>query len=272
MPTTQQRSQPNRTTPTSKTEPQLHTLQKDNSSDVALQIQLDKALADLRDLEAENDRLISENQPQQRSISQLKIAIDEVNKHEQDHSMTQLKNQLHDATSSLIILNKEKKEGQDKLDSMQHTLGATERQIRCLDHLTRHKLESRQEAGYSQPSRRRLSVPRTIPPSMEVIKEMHALNKAIYRTCAKVVDGLERTNNCSMEYKSLAQNVLGDHLTAMMEDQAKKTTTGYNILLMQTVLEVFMTYWCSSIIEAFYPQQESFTDLLIQLSTQTAGK
>ena len=63
--------------------------------------------------------------------------------------------------------------------------------------------------------------------------------------------------------------MLGDHLTAMMEDQAKKATSGYNMLLMQTVVEVFMTLWCSSIIEAFYPQQESFADLLIQLSSQT---
>jgi len=66
--------------------------------------------------------------------------------------------------------------------------------------------------------------------------------------------------------------VLGDHLTAMMEDEVKKATSsdGYNMLLMQTVLEVFMTYWCSSIIEAFYPQHESFADLLVQLSAQTA--
>jgi len=36
-----------------------------------------------------------------------------------------------------------------------------------------------------------------------------------------------------------------------------------------------MTHWCSSIIEAFYPQQESFADLLVELSaaqnTNTSG-
>ena len=252
-----------RTTHTSETElrSQLHTLPMDNSSDLALQIQLDKALADLRDLQAENDCLISENQSQQRSI------FDEA-KNEQDHSLTQIKNQLHDATSSLTILNKEKKAWQDKLDSMQHKLSAAERQVRCLDHVTRHKLESRQKAGYNFPKRRGTLLP--TPASRHVIRAMNVLNQEICCMCEELVDDLECTAMSSSIYKWQAQKVLGDHLTAMMEDQAKKT--GYNKFLMQTVLEVFMTHWCSSIIEGFYPQQESFTDLLIQLSTQTCGK
>jgi len=49
----------------------------------------------------------------------------------------------------------------------------------------------------------------------------------------------------------------------MMEVQAIKPPPGYNLLLMQVVLEVFMVYWCSSIIEAFYPKQKSFADLLV---------
>ena len=30
-----------------------------------------------------------------------------------------------------------------------------------------------------------------------------------------------------------------------------------------------MTHWCWSIIEAFYPQQESFADLLVRLSAES---
>ena len=189
-------------------------------------------------------RLTSENQSQQRSISHLKIRLDE-----QDNSLT--------------LMNKEKKGWQNKLDSMRHKLNAAERQLRCLDHLTRHKLESRQEAGYDQPKRIGPSV--SIPGSTDVIEAMRGLNEEIYQTCVQFVEGLERTAFPTKQMPQV-QKVLGDHLTAMMEDQAKKTTSGYNMLLMQTDLEVFITLWCSSIIEAFYPQQ---TDLLIQLSSQT---
>jgi hypothetical protein len=268
-----------RTTVTSKAEirPQLQTLQEDNSSDVAtmlkeayierqksLQTQLDKALAELRDAQAENKRLTTDNQSQQDLISQLKIALGEA-KHEQEHSLTKIKNQLRDATSSLTVLNEEKKGWQEKLDSMQHKLGAAERQVRCLDHLTRHKLESRQEAGYGQPKRRGLFA--STPASRDVIALMCNLNEEIYQTCVQLVEGLEHTTVFSTRYKPQVQKVLGDYLTTMMENQA--IISGYNMLLMQAVLEVFMTHWCSSIIEAFYPQQESFADLLVQLSTQT---
>ena len=270
-------------TPKEELRPQLQTLQEENSSDVAtllreaykerqqtLQTQLDKALAELRDVQVENKRLTTENQSQARSIAQLKIALDEA-KQEQDNNSIQLNNKLSAATTSLTILNKEKKGWQDKLDSMHHKLSAAERQVRCLDHLTRHKLESRQEAGYGHPKRRGQSS--SIPASTDIIGAMRALNEEIYQTCVQLVEGLERTTRTvfSTGQKPQVQKVLGDHLTAMMEEQAKKTATSdsYNMLLMQTVLEVFMTHWCSSIIEAFYPQQESFADLLIQLSAET---
>ena len=235
----------------------------------ALQTQLDKTLAELRDVQLENKRLASENQSQQRSISQLKIALDEA-KHEKDNSLIQINNQLRVANSSLTDLNKEKKGWQDKLDSMQDKITAAERQVRCLDHLTRNKLESRQEAGYGLPKRRGVFAS-IYPASTDIIGAMRALNEEIYQTCVQLVEGLDRTIVVSnRQLKTHAQRVLGAHLTSMMEDQEKSpASSGYNMLLMQTVLEVFMTHWCSSIIEAFYPQQESFADLLVQLSSQT---
>ena len=268
--------------PKAELRPQPQILQEGNLSDLAtsrllreayvgqqqaLQTQLDNTLAELRDVQAENERLTSENESQQRSISHLKIALDE-----QSESLIQVNNQLRVATSSLVLLNEEKKGWQDKLDSMQHKLYAAERQVRCLDHLTRHKLESRQEAGYyGQPKRRGPFA--SIPASRDVIEAMRALNEEIYQTCVQFADGLERTVVFSTKQKSQVQKVLGDHLTSMMENHAKKgTSSGYNMLLMQTVLEVFMTHWCSSIIEAFYPQQESFADLLVQLSAQTTTR
>ena len=257
--------------------PQLQTLREDNSSkeahierQQALQTQLDKALAELREVQVENNRLTIENQSQQRSISHLKIALDEA-KHEQQQNNNSLNNQLRDTTSSLDLLNEEKKGWQDKLDSMQHKLNAAERQVRCLDHLTRRKFELRREASQSQPKRRALlsASSSIIPASTVVVDAMRVLNEEIYQTCVQFVEGLERTDVSSTKQTPQVHKVLGDHLTAMMEDHAKKVTSGYNMLLMQTVLEVFMTHWCSSIIEAFYPHQESFTDLLAELSAQT---
>ena len=169
--------QPNRTIATS--EPH-YTPQEDKSSDVtvlprevylewqqSLQTQLDKALAELRDVKAENKHLTDENQSQQRSISQLRTSLDEA-KQAQENSSAQIKNQLRVATTSLTILNKEKKGWQDKLDSMQHKLSIAERQVRCLDHLTRYKFESRQEAAYGQLERRGPFA--STPASTDVIK------------------------------------------------------------------------------------------------------
>ena len=264
------------TTPIAELRPQLQTLLDDNSSEVAtllgkayverqqaLQTQLDKALAELRDVRAENKRLTGENQSQQRSISHLKIALDEA-KHQQAKWLIKINIQLHAATSLVTFL---KKGWQDTLDSMRHKLNAAERQVRCLDLLTRHKLESRQETGYGQTQQSGPFV--SILASADVIGAMRALNEEIYQTCMQFVESLERTVVFSTIQKPQVQKVLGDHLTAMIGDQAKKTTSGYNMLLMQTVLEVFMTHWCSLIIEAFYPQQESFADLMVQLSAQT---
>ncbi|KAF8808975.1 hypothetical protein BYT27DRAFT_6529929 [Phlegmacium glaucopus] len=108
------------------------------------------------------------------------------------------------------------------------------------------------------------------PANTEVIGAMGALNEEIYQTCVQLVGTLERTSTHSNKHKLQSQKVLGDHLTAMMEDQATRTTPGYNRRLLQAVLEVFMVHWCSSIIEAFYPSQESFADLLDRLSAKTA--
>ena len=273
-------------TPEAELRPQLQTLQEDNSSAAArllreayierrqdLQFQLDKAVAELRDVRTENKCLTIENQSQQRSISQLKIALGEA-KREQDNSLIRINNQLRVAASSLTLLNKEKTGWQHKFDLMQHKLNAAERQVRCLDHLTRQKLDSRQEIGNSQPKRRGVEGPTrglvtSIPANKDVIGAIRTLNEEIYQTCVQLVKGLERTVVLSTGQKPQVQKVLGDHLTAMMGDHAQKMSSDYNMLLMQTVLEVFMTHWCSSIIEAFYPQQESFADLLVQLSAQT---
>ena len=276
---------PSRTPATSEAElrPQL---QEDNSSGVAtplreaymerqqaLQTQLDKALAELRYAQTENEYLTSENKSHERSISLLKSALHEA-KYEQDDSLIQMNNQLRIATSSLTLLNEEKTGWQDRFDSMQHKLNAAERQVRCLDHLTRQKLQSRQEPGYDQPRRRGVKGPTregldaSIPASTDIIGAMGHMNQEICRICVQFVKALERTTVFSTGQKPQVQKVFGDHLTAMMEDHAKEATSDINMLLMQTVLEVFMTHWCSSIIEAFYPPQESFADLLVQLSAE----
>ena len=284
FPLTPSRSSRRTATPEAELQLLLQTLQEESDVEAlligqSLQIQLDKVVAGLCDVQAENECLINENRSQQGSISYLKTTLDE-----RDKSLIKINNQLRIATSSLALLNEEKSRWQDKVDkfdSMQHKLHAAERQVRCLDHLTRQKLESRQETGYGQPRRRgikgltRRGLDASNPASTDVIGAMRAMNEEIYQTCLHFVKNLERTTVFLNGQKPQVQKVFGDHLTAMMEDHAKEATSGINMLLMQTVLEVFMTHWCSSIIEAFYPQQESFADLLVQLSSQarnTSGK
>ena len=94
---------------------------------------------------------------------------------------------------------------------MQHKLSSAERKVQCLYHLTRHKLESHQEAAYGQ-SKRRGGVSSPTPAGTDVVGTVCDLNEGIHRTCVLLVEGLELLRTYSTRYRRRSTTVLGDHL------------------------------------------------------------
>ena len=110
-------------------------------------------------------------------------------------------------------------------------------------------------------------------PSMEVVGEVAALNEEILQLANIFVENLQRTTaNPNAQSTQRAKFVIGEGMTKMMEAQANNGEQGFHFLLVQVALQVFMTSWCSSIIDGNYPQQLSFTDLLLEMSAQSLIK
>ncbi|KAF8163671.1 hypothetical protein B0H34DRAFT_857099 [Crassisporium funariophilum] len=214
-----------------------------------LQTQLDRALGDFKRTQLENVRLNAESVKQERALKALRT-------------------ELIDATRTASELRKEKNGWQEQLDTMQHKLSQAERQIRSLDNLTRLKLEARQEVAYG-PAKKIAKFLSTAP-SSDIIGAVNALNEEIFQSALLLVENLERTTTFVPSSTAQVKRDLGDRLTAMLEAQAAKKTTAFGLLLMQVVLEVFFVQWCSAIIEANYPKQDSFADLLIELSAKSS--
>lgn len=181
---------------------------------------------------------------------------------------------LAQARTTLSTLAAEKRGWQGKLDAMHHKAQRAERVVRTLDHLTRAKLEVREAAtGRAIRRSRHMLLSADLGPSMEVIGEVAALNEEILQLANIFVENLQRTNGSpAAQSTQRAKFVIGEGMTKMMEVQANNGEQGFHFLLVQVALQVFMTSWCSSIIDGNYPQQLSFTDLLLEMSAQSLVK
>ncbi|KAF8912202.1 hypothetical protein CPB84DRAFT_762411 [Gymnopilus junonius] len=179
----------------------------------------------------------------------------------------QLKNKERD----VLRLSMEKQNWQEQLDTMHHRLNQAERQMRCLDHLTRSKVEARVEGVYGPTRRAKLLSP-IKEPSVEVMGALSALNEEILQSANLLVENLERTKSAypTSDDTTLARTMLGSKVTTMVQAQANDRSKAFRFLLMQVVLEVFMVNWCTSIIEGWYPKQQSFADLLIEMNSKVA--
>ncbi|KAF9473007.1 hypothetical protein BDN70DRAFT_925394 [Pholiota conissans] len=186
---------------------------------------------------------------------------------------------LEDTRSELIqmranysALSYEKRGWKDKFEVMHHKLQRAERQMRCLDHITRAKVEARQAAHAQSVRRTKQIMAMELKPSVEVINAVEVLNEEILQLANLFVEYLERTTTAraSDDDVQRAKMVLGDGMTEMMVTQAgSNPRDGFRQLLMQVALEVFMTFWCSAIIDGYYPKQESFADLLLEMSSSS---
>ena len=214
---------------------------------------------------SDRDRLNRELRTLKEDRSELVRRGDQLKR--QNDEMT---SELTRAQAELRKLKAEKRGWQEQLDTMHHKVIRAERQIRCLDHLTRAKLEAREEAVYGATKRTKLALTQ-IRSSEEVINAITDLNEEILQAANLLIENLDRTHfyGSISESSNKAEKVVGMHATEMLKAQSDSSTPGFRQLLMLVIMEVFLVYWCSDIIEGFYPKRASFADLLVELSSHT---
>jgi hypothetical protein len=186
------------------------------------------------------------------------------------------RSELEMARDDFKRLQEEKRGWQEQFDVMHHQVVQAERQIRCLDHLTGARFEARQDDVFGPPARTKKLAALSIDPSTKVVNTILSLNAEIQQAAKKFVENyLERAIFCPIQPQSgvlvKAKKMLGEDLTQMLQAQPKTKTSTLYQLLMTVVLEIFLVRWCSSIIEGWYPERASFSDLLAKLSSQVAG-
>ena len=103
---------------------------------------------------------------------------------------------------------------------------------------------------------------------------MSRFNEELFQTAASVSDlvesmGFERASMLSI-HRERAERVLGTKLVSMILPTIPKAKKGspLNPLIAQVVTQAFLAYWCNSIIEAWYPKQETFAEFLVDLSSK----
>ncbi|KAF8958002.1 hypothetical protein BDZ97DRAFT_2078815 [Flammula alnicola] len=238
---------------------------------------LSRTQRELETAKAEIRRTTAERFEEKESLLERLEATEAQNDHlnkeiaAQTRALHEANAELFKTRSKLNSLALEKHGWQAKLDTMHHKLQRAERQIRCLDHVTRAKLEVRQEGISSFIRRTKQALAKEPEPSVEVIGAVEVLNEEILQIANLFVENLERTNALVAVDVERARAVVGEGMSSMMETQTKERKPGFRLLLTQVVLEVFMAHWCSAIIEGWYPKQRSFADLLIELSAQSAN-
>jgi FtsZ-binding cell division protein ZapB len=243
----------------------------------SLRDQLDRAMRQVKASESElarvNAQSASDRERLNRELRTLKqdntVLVDKAKLLTQRNDDTA--SELKRVQADLRKLTAEKRGWQEQLDTMHHKVVQAERQVRCLDHLTRGKLEAREGSIFGLTKRTKLAMTQRQPGS-EVVKAFSDLNEEILQAANLLVENLDRTHYylSTTELSSKAEKVVGTHVTQMLKTQSSSKTSGFQQLLMTVVLEVFFVHWCSAIIEGHYPKRTTFADLLVELSqTQT---
>ncbi|KAF9552616.1 hypothetical protein CPC08DRAFT_728488 [Agrocybe pediades] len=181
-----------------------------------------------------------------------------------------LKEQLSMVTAELNNL-KEKQGWEGQLDAMQHRVQQAERQVRCLDNLTRLKLEAREDGAFGSVKRTTQLRASNQKPSADVIRLVVNLNKLTSEYAGFLTNKMRR--KYTIPCKTIAQikrsnDVLGSKVATRLRRHASLCDP-FPPFLMRVILELFMVHWYTQIIEGWYPKQKCFADVLLEFSQTT---
>ena len=236
---------------------------------------------DIMGLVSENERVKADRDD---VIQQLKYQIEENEKLEETNkelqkesrAFSEFKSKIRDDEAKYQRLFKEKDSWEGQLESMHQRLSDSERQVRCLDIITRQKYEAKQSGSYGTGSTVGRSAklhfsPHVKGPSMDVITSVTIFNEEVLQTASYIVEHLEESESLVLPTQiTRARAIWGSTVVSMLQGQGQDSSR-LNILLLKNCLEVFMTHWCAHIVEGWYPKQPSFSDILVDLAAQTTN-
>ncbi|KAF4614793.1 hypothetical protein D9613_002544 [Agrocybe pediades] len=232
----------------------------------------DRQRAELKESQETIQRLKAENL---REKAHLSKSVQEANILRQEHKtsgqrISTLKEHLSMVTTELNNLKKEKQGWQGQLDAMQHRVQQAEHRVRCLDNLTRLKLEAREDGAFGSVKRTKNFQTSNQKANAKVIDLVVSLNEGIlqYATLAESIGQKVNFPVSSPHARSRSREILGSKLTTILKKYCS-LSSDFRRILMQVLFELFMVYWCTQIIEGWYPKQKCFADVLLEFSQST---
>ncbi|KJA24251.1 hypothetical protein HYPSUDRAFT_39015 [Hypholoma sublateritium FD-334 SS-4] len=172
-------------------------------------------------------------------------------------------------------LKEEKRVWQGRMDTLRYTTISAERRVRMLNHIAASKLDPKTGAD-SQSRIRRGNNTKPQTPSQEALQAIERLNKMISDVASLIVPfflGSPPTQGWSPNIKR-CKMVFGHWVTSTLLRRCAMLKSGYDHpWFLHSVIQMFLVDWCRAIIEAWYPKQQSFSELLMsQLVGSYHGK
>ncbi|KAG2019916.1 hypothetical protein CC2G_005311 [Coprinopsis cinerea AmutBmut pab1-1] len=260
--------------------------------DAALKEEYEHALDALESTQEERDQLVAEKAQLEQQVRLLKQQINDfsvvVEDHEKDkvHLRRQVKQLRHVVQTQYeepMVLH-------DQLDQAHYKLRKAERRNRYVDDTDRWKADAKYRKkqkdvgalvfGFSYAPdehkddilRERKGAQGLVAKSVtEVTSMMNQFNHDIFQTSAHlskfITNRGSRYASVSTGVNDRARKVLGVRAVETILTNIP-TTAMLNPLLIQIVLQIFLVFWCNSIIEAWYPKQATFAEFLVDVCSK----
>ncbi|TFK30165.1 hypothetical protein FA15DRAFT_663539 [Coprinopsis marcescibilis] len=250
---------------------------------------LEEALDELGEVRDDRDRLATEKEKLDRKVQLL---MQQVNDYSQIiNQKDKEKSKLRKTVKELSKTYEEPLVMRDRLDQANFKLRKAERRNRYVDDSDRWKADAKyrkkkQDAGallFGFPTyeadapkddvlKERRGAQGLIAKSVEeVVGMMKQFNHGVFNTSAIISDFIfnrgVRHASVSTAQAERARKVLGPRAVKLVLDNLPETEK-LKPLLAQFIMQIFLVFWCNSIIEAWYPKQATFAEFLVDICSK----
>lgn len=195
--------------------------------------------------------LYQEIQPLREEQKKLQERVSEL-----DTALSSRLSTLSKLRAEFNALKDEKRIWQGRMDTLLHTAISAERRVRMLNHIAASKPDTKTEAdGQSRIRRGNNTKPQT--PSQEALQAIERLNKIISDVASLLGPFFSSTQGWSPNIKR-CKMVFGHWVTSAMLRKGCE-----HPWFLHSIIQMFLVDWCRAIIEAWYPKQKSFSELLM---------
>ncbi|KAF9473009.1 hypothetical protein BDN70DRAFT_937756 [Pholiota conissans] len=160
---------------------------------------------------------------------------------------------LAHAQAQVFFLQGEKKTWEGRMNTIKHKAIASERRLRMLNHASQTQDSDRSNIRRCK----NFMDPRV--PSTEIIDAVTTLNVAILMAATDIaplfVPSLPPVWNGKFKR---AESIFGEWVSSLLLEKGWNRPS-----FIQSIIQIFLVDWCRSIIEAWYPKQQSFAELFV---------